>query len=41
VLSGALRPGLLLGSVITLDEAPEALAAMDAPGASGITVITL
>jgi alcohol dehydrogenase len=41
VLSGALRPALLIGSVIGLDEAPTALTAMDVPGSDGITVIEL
>jgi alcohol dehydrogenase len=41
VASGALWPGRLIGAVIGLDEGPEALVAMDAPGADGITVIAL
>jgi alcohol dehydrogenase len=41
VASGALQPGRLIGSVIGLDEAPEALVAMDDGGAAGITVIAL
>jgi alcohol dehydrogenase len=40
VASGALRPELLVGRVIGLDEAPAALSALDGPGAgAGITVI--
>jgi len=40
--SGALRPDRLIGSVISLAEAPAALQAMDSPAATaGITVISL
>lgn len=39
IAEGRLRPDRLLGRRITLDEAPAALAAMGAPGASGVTVI--
>lgn len=39
VASGALRPDRLIGSVIGLDGAPDALAGMDRPGADGIVVI--
>jgi D-arabinose 1-dehydrogenase-like Zn-dependent alcohol dehydrogenase len=39
VASGALRPKLLIGSVIDLEGAPAALARMDEPGADGITVV--
>jgi alcohol dehydrogenase len=39
--AGALQPGLLIGTVIALDDAPAALAAMDAPAQDGITVIRL
>ena len=39
VTSGALEPGRLVSSVIGLEAAGVALAAMDAPGADGITVI--
>ena len=40
IASGELRPDRLVGRTITLDEAPEALMAMDRPaGAAGITVI--
>ena len=41
VESGALQPQRLIGSVIDLDGAPDALMAMDAPGADGITVIAM
>lgn len=42
VASGAVRPDLLVGKVIGLDEAPAALTAFDRPAASaGITVIEL
>ncbi|GAC1340532.1 MAG: zinc-dependent alcohol dehydrogenase family protein [Candidatus Dormibacteria bacterium] len=41
VSEGKLRPELLIGSVISLDEAPGALVAMDRPGSDGITVIAL
>ena len=42
VADGSLRPGLLLGEVIGLDRAGEALAAMDLPSLSaGMTVIEL
>jgi D-arabinose 1-dehydrogenase-like Zn-dependent alcohol dehydrogenase len=41
VRSGALNPGRLVGSVIGLDDVPEALAAMDGMAADGITVIVL
>ncbi|MBJ7610494.1 MAG: zinc-dependent alcohol dehydrogenase family protein [Candidatus Dormibacteraeota bacterium] len=41
VTSGALHPERLIGSVIGLHDAPAALAAMDRPAASGITVIAL
>ncbi len=41
VVSGALRPEVLIGSVIDLDGAPDALTAMDDGGADGITVIAL
>ncbi len=41
VQSGALHPELLIGSVIDLDGAPQALAAMDVPDADGITVIAM
>jgi alcohol dehydrogenase len=39
VVSGALRPGLLVTSVIGLDGVAEALLAMDGPATPGITVI--
>ncbi len=40
--SGALRPSLLVGAVIGLDDAGQALAAMDEPGrAAGMTVVDL
>lgn len=41
VRSGALHPELLIGSVIDLDSAPDALVAMDSPDADGITVIAV
>jgi D-arabinose 1-dehydrogenase-like Zn-dependent alcohol dehydrogenase len=42
VASGALRPDLLVGAVIGLDEAGAALAAMSAPAtAAGVTVVRL
>lgn len=41
VADGTLRPDLLVGEVIGLDEASEALVAMDAPASSGMTVIEL
>jgi D-arabinose 1-dehydrogenase-like Zn-dependent alcohol dehydrogenase len=41
VRTGTLRPDLLIGSLIALDDAPRALAAMDGPAAGGITVIAL
>ncbi len=42
VASGDLRPELLVGRVIGLEEAPAALAAMDAPATSpGLTVVDL
>lgn len=41
VTSGALHPERLIGSVITLDVAPAALASMDSPASDGITVIAL
>ncbi|MDQ6846368.1 MAG: zinc-dependent alcohol dehydrogenase family protein [Candidatus Dormibacteraeota bacterium] len=41
VESGALQPRRLVGSVIDLDGAPDALMAMDAPGADGITVVAV
>jgi D-arabinose 1-dehydrogenase-like Zn-dependent alcohol dehydrogenase len=41
VQSGALHPELLIGSVIDLDGAPQALASMDVPDADGITVISM
>jgi D-arabinose 1-dehydrogenase-like Zn-dependent alcohol dehydrogenase len=42
IADGTLRPGLLIGDVIGLEDAGEALAAMDRPPASaGITVIRL
>jgi D-arabinose 1-dehydrogenase-like Zn-dependent alcohol dehydrogenase len=42
VADGTLRPELLVGKVISLDEAPAALAAMDHPPTSaGMTVIAL
>ena len=40
ISTGALRPDLLVGSVIGLDEAPAALAAMSDGSSAGITVIT-
>ncbi|MBA3906870.1 MAG: zinc-dependent alcohol dehydrogenase family protein [Pseudonocardiales bacterium] len=40
VVSGALRPGLLVGRVIPLEAAPRALAEMGSDAASGITVVT-
>lgn len=40
VASGALRPAELVASVIGLDAAAQALAAMGRPGAGGMTVIT-
>jgi alcohol dehydrogenase len=39
VVSGSLRPELLVTSVSGLEEVAAALRAMDAPGAAGITVI--
>jgi threonine dehydrogenase-like Zn-dependent dehydrogenase len=40
VASGALRPELLVGAVIGLEEAGDALAAMDGPAAqAGMTVV--
>jgi len=39
VASGAVRPDRLIGSVIGLDGAPDALAGMDRPAAHGIIVI--
>ncbi|SOC52245.1 alcohol dehydrogenase catalytic domain-containing protein [Ornithinimicrobium cerasi] len=39
IAEGRLRPERLLGRRIPLDEAPAALAAMDAPRGSGVTVI--
>lgn len=39
VVSGALHPELMIGSVTDLDGAPSALATMDEAGADGITVI--
>ncbi len=42
ITSGALQPERLIGSVITLDDAPAALMAMDQPALSpGITVVSL
>jgi D-arabinose 1-dehydrogenase-like Zn-dependent alcohol dehydrogenase len=42
IVSGALAPGRLVGSVIGLDEAPAALVAMgSAPAVAGITVVSL
>ena len=42
VAAGTLRPDLLVGRVIGLDEAPAALAAMDHPPAgAGMTVVRL
>jgi alcohol dehydrogenase len=41
VESGALRPERLIGSVIGLDEAGKALAAMDTHGADGMTIIEI
>jgi D-arabinose 1-dehydrogenase-like Zn-dependent alcohol dehydrogenase len=38
---GTLRPGALVGRVIGLEAAGEALATMDAPGAAGLTVVRL
>ncbi|WP_037909239.1 alcohol dehydrogenase catalytic domain-containing protein [Actinacidiphila yeochonensis] len=40
VAAGSLRPDLLLGGSITLDEAPRALAALSQGSPTGITVIT-
>ena len=39
--SGALLPNRLIGSVIDLDQAGAALAAMDTQGAAGMTVIEI
>jgi alcohol dehydrogenase len=39
--TGALRPEKLIGSIIGLDQAGEAIAAMDSGTANGITVIEL
>jgi alcohol dehydrogenase len=39
IASGKLNPGALIGRTIPLEEAPDALAAMDQFGAAGITVI--
>ncbi|GLZ03177.1 alcohol dehydrogenase [Actinomadura sp. NBRC 104412] len=39
VRAGTLRPGALVHRIIGLDEAPAALAAMDAPGPAGVTMI--
>jgi alcohol dehydrogenase len=39
VAAGALRPDLLVGSVISLDEAPAALAALSDGSPAGMTVI--
>jgi D-arabinose 1-dehydrogenase-like Zn-dependent alcohol dehydrogenase len=41
VLAGTLRPHLLIGSVITLDDVPDALVGMDRPAADGIMVVAL
>ena len=41
VADGTLRPGLLVGQVIGLEEAGRALAAMDEPRPAGITVVKL
>ncbi len=41
VESGALQPRRLVGSVIDLDGTPDALMAMDTPGADGITVVAM
>ncbi|MBJ7594135.1 MAG: zinc-dependent alcohol dehydrogenase family protein [Candidatus Dormibacteraeota bacterium] len=41
VESGALQPRRLVGSVIDLNGTPDALMAMDAPGADGITVVAM
>jgi alcohol dehydrogenase len=41
VADGALRPGLLVGDVIGLEDAGQALAAMDKPAGAGMTVIRL
>jgi D-arabinose 1-dehydrogenase-like Zn-dependent alcohol dehydrogenase len=41
IVSGALRPEQLVGSIIGLDRAGEALAAMDSGRSDGITVIAL
>jgi alcohol dehydrogenase len=42
ITSGALQPGRLVGSVLSLAEAPAALMAMDRPARTpGLTVISL
>lgn len=41
IASGAINPSLLVGRVITLEEAPAALASMDASPHPGMTVIAL
>jgi alcohol dehydrogenase len=41
IARGDIDPGILIGRTITLDEAPEALATMDASTHPGMTVITL
>jgi threonine dehydrogenase-like Zn-dependent dehydrogenase len=38
---GTLRPGDLVGQVIGLEDAGAALAAMDRPSATGMTVVRL
>jgi D-arabinose 1-dehydrogenase-like Zn-dependent alcohol dehydrogenase len=40
VTAGVLRPELLVTDTISLDDAPDALTAMDRPGAGGIRLIT-
>lgn len=41
VADGTLRPGLLIGTVIGLEEAGRALAAMDGPAGAGMTVVRI
>jgi alcohol dehydrogenase len=41
IADGTLRPGLLVGEVIGLEDAGRALAAMDEPGGAGMTVVRL
>ena len=41
VTDGTLRPGLLIGEVIRLEDAGRALAAMDEPTGAGMTVVRL